>query len=168
MRVRPAKKSDLGDIMRCVGRLKEEYFEAKQIPQWLGDYPSKEIFENDIEASRLFVMYMGECLVGFASIGIGDDPCYAEIEGEGWKGEGRYAVVHRFGINPDWHRRGMGTALLGVADKLCEANGVQVIRADTHELNDGMLGLLKKNGFEVRGIIHLENGDPRVALEKLL
>ena len=168
MRVRPAKKSDLNDVMRCVSRLKEEYFEKNEIPQWLGDYPSKEIFEGDIEANRLFVMYMGECLIGFASIGIGDDPNYAVIEGDGWKGDGKYAVVHRFGISPDWHRMGMGTALLGLADKLCEANDVKIIRADTHELNAGMLGLLKKNGFETRGTIYLENGDPRVALEKIL
>ena len=111
-------------------------------------------------------MHMGECLIGFSSVSFGGEPTYSEIEGEGWKKNDKYAVVHRFGINPDWHGMGMGTTLMGLADKLCEANHVSDIRADTHEDNIGMRHLLEKCGFEYRGIIHLENGDPRMAFEK--
>ena len=168
MKVRPATKDDLGDVMTCVKRLKREYFEANNIPQWHGDYPAKSDFAADLEAKRLFVMYIGECLVGFASVGFEDEPTYSEVEGGSWKENGDYAVVHRFGINPDWHGMGMGTALMGLADKLCEARGVSAVRADTHEQNVGMIRLLEKCGFERRGIIHLANGDPRIAFEKIL
>ena len=168
MKVRPATKDDLSDVMSCVKRLKREYFEANNIPQWQGDYPAKSDFAADLEAKRLFVMYMGECLVGFASVGFEDEPTYSEVEGGSWKENGDYAVVHRFGINPDWHGMGMGTALMGLADKLCEARGVSAVRADTHEQNAGMIRLLEKCGFERRGIIHLANGDPRIAFEKIL
>ena len=168
MKVRPATKDDLGDVMTCVKRLKREYFEANNIPQWQGDYPAKSDFAADLEAKRLFVMYIGECLVGFASVGFEDEPTYSEVEGGSWKENGDYAVVHRFGINPDWHGMGMGTALMGLADKLCEARGVSAVRADTHEQNVGMIRLLEKCGFERRGIIHLANGEPRIAFEKIL
>lgn len=168
MKVRPATKDDLSDVMTCVKRLKREYFEANNIPQWQGDYPAKSDFAADLEAKRLFVMYMGECLVGFASVGFEDEPTYSEVEGGSWKENDDYAVVHRFGINPDWHGMGMGTALMGLADKLCEARGVSAVRADTHEQNAGMIRLLEKCGFERRGIIHLANGDPRIAFEKIL
>ena len=168
MKVRPATKDDLSDVMTCVKRLKREYFEANNIPQWQGDYPAKSDFAADLEAKRLFVMYMGECLVGFASVGFEDEPTYSEVEGGSWKENGDYAVVHRFGINPDWHGMGMGTALMGLADKLCEARGVSAVRADTHEQNAGMIRLLEKCGFERRGIIHLANGDLRIAFEKIL
>lgn len=168
MKVRPAKKEDLANIMTCVRRLRKEYFETNNIPQWQGDYPARENFAADIEAKRLFVMYMGECLIGFASVGFEADPCYAEVEGGAWKDDGAYAVVHRFGINPDWHGMGMGKALMGLADKLCESKKVSAIRADTHEQNAGMIHLLEKCGFEKRGVIHLENGDPRLAFEKNL
>ena len=166
MKVRPATKDDLDDIMSCVKRIKKEYFEAKGIPQWLGDYPSKADFSADIEAKRLFVMHMGECLIGFSSVSFDGEPTYSEIDGEGWKKNDKYAVVHRFGINPDWQGMGMGTTLMGLADKLCEAHHVSDIRADTHEDNAGMRHLLEKCGFEYRGIIHLANGDPRMAFEK--
>ena len=142
MKVRPATKDDLSDVMTCVKRLKREYFEANNIPQWQGDYPAKSDFAADLEAKRLFVMYMGECLVGFASVGFEDEPTYSEVEGGSWKENGDYAVVHRFGINPDWHGMGMGTALMGLADKLCEARGVSAVRADTHEQNAWMSRLL--------------------------
>ena len=168
MKVRPATKDDLGYVMTCVKRLKREYFEANNIPQWQGDYPAKSDFAADLEAKRLFVMYIGECLVGFASVGFEDEPTYSEVEGGSWKENGDYAVVHRFCINPDWHGMGMGTALMGLADKLCEARGVSAVRADTHEQNVGMIRLLEKCGFERRGIIHLANGDPRIAFEKIL
>ncbi|MBQ2794549.1 MAG: GNAT family N-acetyltransferase, partial [Oscillospiraceae bacterium] len=98
----------------------------------------------------------------------GTDPTYAEIEGA-WLTEGdNYLVVHRLGINPDWHGMGMGTALMGLADKICEVKKIASIRVDTHEDNISMQKLLEKCGFTRCGIIHLENGDPRVAYEKVI
>ena len=34
MKVRPAKKSDLSDIVSCAERIKSEYFLRHDIPQW--------------------------------------------------------------------------------------------------------------------------------------
>ena len=62
----------------------------------------------------------------------------------------------------------LGKALMGLADKICEVKKIPSIRVDTHEDNIGMQKLLEKCGFEKCGIIHLENGDPRVAYEKVL
>ena len=41
------------------------------------------------------------------------------------------------------------------------------IRIDTHEDNVVMQNLLKKLGFKFCGIIHLKNGDKRLAYEKI-
>ncbi len=173
MKVRPAVKSnsensDTKNILACVRRIKREYFEANGIDQWGEGYPSRDQFMSDIEKKALYVMYMGEVLIGFGAFLAEPDPCYAEIEGA-WKTEGdNYLVVHRFGINPDWHSMGMGTALMGLADKICEVKKLGSVRVDTHEKNIAMHKLLEKCGFERCGIIHLENGDPRVAYEKVL
>lgn len=166
MKVRPAKKDDLDDIMSVVHRLQKEYFEKNEIPQWQNGYPSRETFLKDIEDRSLFVMYLGECLIGFASIKYAAEPTYSVIENGNWEKDDSYLVIHRFGINPDWHKMGMGTTLIAIADKICEANSISSIRADTHEKNAGMIALLEKSGFKKRGIIHLENGDPRLAFEK--
>ena len=76
MRVRPAKKSDLSDVVDCAERIKREYFLRHDIPQWNDGYPSKEDFAADIEAERLFVMYLGEALIGFISVGVEHEPTY--------------------------------------------------------------------------------------------
>ena len=168
MKVRPAKKSDLSDIVSCAERIKSEYFLRHDIPLWNNGYPSKEDFSADIEAGRLFVMYLGEALIGFISVGIEHEPTYDSVEGGAWKSPESYDVVHRFGINPDWHGMGMGTSLFGIVPRICEANDIHAIRADTHEKNAAMISFLEKNGFERVGIIHLASGEPRVAFEKIL
>lgn len=43
----------------------------------------------------------------------------------------------------------------------------QSLRADTHADNKIMQHLLEKNGFARCGIIHVEDGTPRVAYQKL-
>ena len=82
MKVRPASRPDIPAILGCVRRIKNEYFEAKNIAQWGEGYPSREIFAEDVDKKALYVMYMGEVLVGFGSFIIGTDPTYSEIEGE--------------------------------------------------------------------------------------
>lgn len=166
MRVRLANEEDLQEVIDLTARVKEEYFEANGIPQWTDDYPAEIDFARDLQAGRLFVMHMGECLIGYASMEVAEDPCYGEIEGGSWKEEGPYVLIHRFAINPDWHRMGMGTVLMALADKLAEAKGAKSARSDTHEKNAGMIALLEKCGFEKRGTIHLEDGSPRIAFEK--
>ena len=167
MKVRPAKKSDLSDVVNCAERIKNEYFLRHDIPQWNDGYPAKEDFAADIEAGRLFVMYLGEALIGFISAAVEHEPNYDIVYDGEWKSTEPYVVIHRFGINPDWHGMGMGTSLYGIAERLCEARNVHAIRSDTHEKNEAMIHFLEKNGFERVGIIHLENGEPRIAFEKI-
>ncbi|MBQ7938065.1 MAG: GNAT family N-acetyltransferase [Oscillospiraceae bacterium] len=168
MKVRPASKPDIPSVLGCVRRIKNEYFEANNINQWVGDYPSREIFASDVDKKALYVMYMGEVLIGFGSFLCEAEPTYEKIDGA-WLTDGeKYLVVHRLGINPDWHGMGMGTALMGLADKICEVKKIPSIRVDTHEDNISMQKLLEKCGFTKCGTIYLENGDPRIAYEKVI
>ena len=43
----------------------------------------------------------------------------------------------------------------------------QNLRIDTHRDNIPMQKVLKRNGFEYCGIIYLENGDERLAYQKI-
>lgn len=168
MKVRPAAKSDINDVLGCVRRIKCEYFEANNINQWADDYPSREIFAADVEKKSLYVMHMGEVLVGFGVFSAEKESCYSDIDGAWLTSGENYLVVHRFGINPDWHGMGMGTALLGLADKICEVKKIVSVRVDTHEDNISMQKLLEKCGYSKCGIIRLENGEPRIAYEKVI
>jgi len=41
------------------------------------------------------------------------------------------------------------------------------VRIDTHADNHVMQHVLAKHGFQRRGIIYLEDGDPRIAFERI-
>ena len=54
MKVRPATKADIGDILGCVRRIKREYFEANNIEnrmvvdsEWDDDWDEDDVFEED-------------------------------------------------------------------------------------------------------------------------
>ena len=74
MKVRPATKPDVLTVLGCVRRIKNEYFEAKNINQWGEGYPSREIFAADVDRKALYVMYMGEVLIGFGAFIAGNEP----------------------------------------------------------------------------------------------
>ncbi|MEI3312611.1 MAG: GNAT family protein [Faecalibacterium prausnitzii] len=65
-----------------------------------------------------------------------------------------------------WHRpestRAWASAVLDWSMEHCQS-----LRADTHADNKIMQHLLEKNGFTRCGIIHVADGSPRFAYQKL-
>ncbi len=45
---------------------------------------------------------------------------------------------------------------------------MKIIRGDTHRLNLPMQRVMAKNGLELRGVIHVEDGSERLAYECIL
>ncbi len=50
---------------------------------------------------------------------------------------------------------------------MCKQRGIHSIKIDTHQENLPMRRFLEKNAFQYCGIIYLENGDERMAFERL-
>ena len=71
-----------------------------------------------------------------------------------------YGTIHR--LASAGGRRGVASEVIAWCLEHCES-----LRADTHADNKIMQHLLEKNGFARRGIIHVEDGTPRVAYQKL-
>ena len=92
---------------------------------------------------------------------LGPDPTYAKIEDGQWlNDEVPYGTIHRLASAGD--RRGVASEVIAWCLEHCES-----LRADTHADNKIMQHLLEKNGFVRCGIIHVEDGTPRVAYQKL-
>ncbi len=168
MKVRPAKKSDLPEIMSIVSAVRRDYFEKNGIPQWNDGYPEKEIFLSDLDRGELFALSQGENIIGMVTVSFEHEDSYDVIEDGGWRTDGEYAVIHRLAVSPDFHGMGLGAALINLADKLCEQRDVHCVRCDTHEHNAAMRKTLEKCGFRYCGVIHIANGEPRVAYDKLI
>ena len=157
--IRNAEKSDLP-------RIGEIYLIAKQFmkntgnpTQWAGAYPETETLEKDIEKNSLFVMYDENEIYGVFYLYIGEDPTYNYIEGS-WLDRSEYGTIHRI-ASSGTHK--------GVLHEAVEFSSKKIkhLRIDTHFNNTVMQNAVIKQGFSERGIIYIDNGEPRIVYEKI-
>ncbi|MBQ8223891.1 MAG: GNAT family N-acetyltransferase [Bacteroides sp.] len=152
-----------------VGTLLELFEEARHImradgnlQQWTGGYPSEELIRKEIEAGNSYVCTdkAGNVVGTFAFI-VGEDPTYRIIyEGEWLENVSTYGTIHRLAGKGDGH--GVAAACIN----WCYQQ-VPNLRADTHRDNRILQHILTKHGFHYCGIIHLLNGDERLAYQKI-
>jgi pimeloyl-ACP methyl ester carboxylesterase len=128
--------------------------------QWPDGYPTDAMFQKDIEQGFSHILVNEkETIVGTFALIPSPEPTYKTIYNGQWLNEKPYHVIHRIASTPDSH--GVLDAILNY----CEAIA-QNIRIDTHESNVIMRKGLEKHGYQYCGIIHLLNGDERLAFQK--
>ena len=98
-------------------------------------------------------------LATFAAIA-SPEPTYTVIEEGQWLNDASYYVIHRVASAPNTH--GIMRAIINFVFTLTNN-----IRIDTHADNILMRSALEQLGFTYCGIIYLENGDTRVAYQKI-
>ena len=103
------------------------------------------------------------------------EPVYDRIYEGAWHAPDRdaaghptYLAIHRVAISVAHRGSGISTAILDYAAAEAHRLGRGFLRIDTHRGNVVMRRMLEKHGFTYRGIIYLENGDERVAYERVL
>ncbi|MBQ6788677.1 MAG: GNAT family N-acetyltransferase [Clostridia bacterium] len=129
--------------------------------QWTGGYPSVEIILADIRARNLYVCEEDGTWLAVFFYRHGDDPTYRVIYDGEWLNDEKYGVIHRIAVTDA--ARGRGVAAHCYEYALSKSGNVKI---DTHRDNLPMQHSLLKNGFTYCGIIHLENGDERLAYQK--
>ena len=162
---------------RDIGALLSIFEEARRtiaalgIDQWQKGYPSEDIVTADINAERSYcVISDGEICGTFAVIRDGE-PTYDSIYGGEWltgDGKTQYLAIHRVAISVKNRGSGMSTEIINYAAKLGAESGKRSLRIDTHQGNKVMRRMLEKHGFIHCGTIYLEDGDERVAYERVL
>ena len=159
--VRQATSADTETIMRLIDEGRQKMIAQGNTKQWTAGHPSPEVIEQDIARGNSYLICDGnEALATFALVE-GPDPTYAEIYDGEWLNDKPYYVVHRVASSPKAH--GVLHIILDFASQHTDT-----LRIDTHEDNKTMQTLLRKNGFSYCGIIHLENGDSRLAFQKTI
>jgi len=160
MEIRASSLEDVDGIMAVYGAAKKYMAENGNPNQWNGSYPERELVLRDIGEGRSYVCRDGGRLVGTFFFAIMAEPTYARIYGGSWLRGGEYGVVHRIAVGG--HRRGVASFCLD----WCSSRAPD-LRVDTHRDNVPMQRLLEKKLFEYRGIILLEDGDERLAYQRL-
>ena len=160
--IRKSTLADLPVILNLRDQAREIMRSYGNVFQWPDGYPRDDMFLKDIELGGSYVMMdeRGEVVGTFALIP-SPEVTYNVIYDGQWLDDEPYHVIHRIASTHESH---------GVLDALldyCESQ-VNNIRIDTHEANVIMRKGLEKHGYQYCGIIHLLNGDERLAFQKIL
>ncbi len=160
MYIRNAENIDLTRIMEIYSDGRRYMRENGNLYQWNDGYPSEELICRDIKDKVSFVVCDdNKNVIGVFAFLKGPDITYSRIYNGEWPNDNEYYVIHRIAVSE--HRKGVA----GFVYDYC-LKKASVIRIDTHRDNIPMQNSLKKNGFKYCGIIHLLNGDERLAFQK--
>ncbi len=158
---RGARRSDLDEILKIYAHARKAMADSGNPTQWGSNFPPQELLEEDIDSNRLFLYLINGELEGVFTFILGPDPTYARIEDGKWLNDTLpYGTIHR--LASAGRRPGVAAEVITWCLEHCES-----LRADTHADNKIMRHLLEKNGFTKCGIIHVADGTPRIAYQKM-
>ena len=159
MEIRKAKKEDIPEILSIYEQARVFMRQQGNYSQWTGAYPGEETVLEDIARGESYLCVEEEEILGVFCFFCRPDPTYAKIYDGAWLNEEPYGAIHRIAVRA--HRRGVPAFCYAYALEHCTN-----LRIDTHRDNIPMQRSLAKNGFTYCGVIHLANGDPRIAFQK--
>lgn len=157
--LRKSTLQDIPVILQLVDEARQKMVAEGNIHQWSNGHPSREQFEEDVARGVSYVMEEGGEVVATFALVEGPDPTYSIIYDGQWLNDRPYYVIHRIASGSKAH--GVMRTALNYAFSLTDT-----VRIDTHADNHTMQRLLEKYGFVYCGIIHLKNGDLRLAYQK--
>ena len=160
MEIRRATLQDLDRMLEIYDYARAFMRSTGNPTQWSRGYPSRELLLADIEEGVSFVAEEEGVIHGTFMFYNGKDGIYDVIEDGAWLNDEPYAVIHR--IAGDGQIKGLLSMAVEYGSQFSDN-----LRMDTHRDNRVMQHTLEKNGFVRCGIIHLENGDPRIAYHRI-
>lgn len=160
--IRKATIEDISDIKSIIDEARETMIENGNATQWPKGHPAKSIIEEDINTETGYVIEDKSLVVAYFAFRSSLDPTYQTIYDGAWlDNDSSYYVIHRVACRRNTH---------GVFKKILDYCFLHTnnIRIDTHRNNAIMRHLLGKYGFTYCGIIHLLNGEERLAYQRIL
>lgn len=157
--IRLAEERDLPALGAVYARARALMCGTGNPTQWAGGYPAEELLQADIRSRQLYVEEGADgALQGAFALIFGPDATYAVIEGGRWLNDAPYAAIHRVASG------GQAPGFFGRCVAFCRGR-CKNLRIDTHPDNRIMQHLIEKQGFARCGIIHVEDGSPRIAYQ---
>jgi len=158
--IQKATLSQLPQIMDIYEKARSFMIQTGNPTQWGTAYPPEEMIRQDISNGKSYVNLREGNICAVFYFAVEEDPTYGYIDGA-WLNDAPYGVIHRIAVGES----GKGAA----AECFCFAcEKCDNLRIDTHTDNIPMQKCLMKNGFQFCGTIYLEDGDPRIAYQKVV
>ena len=160
MVIRKTNPTDIKAIGEIYTAAKRFMRESGNPNQWNDDYPNVMTATEDMENGIGYVCEdEGEVVAAFA-FAIDNEPTYDAIYDGAWLNDEQYAYIHRIAVKK--HGSGIVDFCFTECFKMYPR-----IKIDTHRDNRPMQKVLLRNGFKLCGIIYLENGEERLAFQKI-
>lgn len=167
MELRKTNISDVNSVMKIISQ-SQDYFKLKGIDQWQNNYPNENTIIEDINNGYSYVLEKDNKIIATLALSFNGEVTYNKIYQGEWLSNKEYAVIHRIAVDNDLKGNGISSYLIECVKKIALDLNVYSIKVDTHEDNISMQRLLEKNDFKYCGIIYLEDGNKRIAFEKLI
>ena len=160
--IRLTRLEELDAVMPLFDQARATMRRSGNLHQWADGYPSRQTIARDIALSQSYVCVdTGGHIVGTFAFIPGEEPTYRRIYEGAWIDDSLpYATIHRLAGATGTH--GLANACFTWCARRAES-----LRVDTHRDNVIMRHLLSRLGFTYCGIIYLQNGDERLAFQKL-
>jgi len=159
MEIRKTTMEDLPEVLELYEQARQFMRENGNPNQWGTQNPPREQVVQDIQEGKSYLCVEDGEALGVFYFSCEADPNYACIYEGAWRNDEPYGVLHR--VACPGKKRGIATFCVNWCKEHCDGN----LRIDTHRDNRPMQGMLAKNGFALCGIIHLANGDERLAYQ---
>lgn len=167
MEFRKTKLNDVKNIMKIIDQAKD-YLKSEKIDQWQNKYPNEDTIIEDINNGNSYVLMKGNNIIGTTALIFDIEETYNSIYNGKWISNNDYAVIHRIAMDVNYKGKDLGGRVINEVEKIALEKNIHSIKVDTHRKNISMKNFLKKNNFKYCGVIYLEDGNERLAFEKLL
>jgi len=159
MIIQPATELDILKLRELYDIAKRTMNRIGNQNQWMPGEPFCTELLEYIKKKELFLVLENNELVGAFVFFLGGEPSYEIIKAGSWPNNLPYGTIHRIASNGK-----VGGVLENVF--IWAEKQIPNLRIDTHRDNAIMNYLLQKYGFIRCGIIHLANGEERIAYAK--
>ena len=158
--IRQALFSDLPQILSIYAHARRFMAEHGNPTPWGNTRPTETDISARIARNELFVLEDSDGIHGVFAFILGEDPTYHVIENGQWLSNAPYGTIHAVASDGSIH--GFLTQVVAYCLQI-----IRHLRIDTHPDNLIMQHVITKNGFTKCGIIHVADGSPRFAYERL-
>ena len=167
MELRKSTQEDIVKIMTIINEAQKQ-LKDQGVDQWQNNYPNLDTINDDIRNNTSYVLMENEEIVATVVISFDGEKTYDNIYDGKWITNNEYAVIHRLAVKDSYKGKGIASKVINCVEERCLEKNIHSIKIDTHMDNKSMQRLLKKCGFEYCGIIYLEDGNKRIAFEKII
>lgn len=147
--MRQAQERDISRIMEIVAATLPIMHSEGNF-QWSEQYPTADVFGEDIAQANLFV-YDDGGVGGFVCL---NDDQPSEYQGKGWSNHGPSLCIHRLAVCPVQRGQGVGSALLAHAENKALERGISYVRTDTFSGNAKMNRLFARLRYRKTGEVY--------------